>query len=61
MRLPRAACPECGRDVALRVGGELREHRDESGQKCPAQGYTIAEVNARQKGTFDALRSMSDA
>lgn len=26
--LPRATCPVCGGDVALRVGGELREHRD---------------------------------
>jgi hypothetical protein len=25
-RLPRGQCPRCGRDVALRRGGELREH-----------------------------------
>ena len=25
--LPRGVCPECGRDVALRRGGKLREHR----------------------------------
>ena len=26
--LPRANCPVCHADVALRAGGELREHRD---------------------------------
>jgi hypothetical protein len=26
-KLPRATCPGCGSDVALRVGGFLREHR----------------------------------
>lgn len=25
--LPRGTCPECGADVALRKGGQLREHR----------------------------------
>lgn len=26
--LPRARCPVCGADVALRVGGRVREHKD---------------------------------
>lgn len=28
MRLPRQRCPVCRADVAVRAGGELREHPD---------------------------------
>ena len=41
-KLPRARCPKCGRDVALRKGGELRGHRGlRIGQFCLASGYTV--------------------
>ena len=45
-KLPRARCPKCGREVALRKGGELREHRIGKGQNryhplCVASGYTV--------------------
>lgn len=43
-RLPRGVCPECHREVALRRHGELREHEDGAGYKCPASGETIAEA-----------------
>lgn len=42
--LPRTTCPICKRNVAVRKGGELREHRDNrlSGFKtppvCPGSG-----------------------
>lgn len=49
---PRATCPRCGRDVALRIGGELREHRARAfvnGQSrpsplCTASGLTPVAV-----------------
>jgi hypothetical protein len=44
--LPRADCPFCGRNVALRRGGELREHVApiDNGQhaQCMANGQTLA-------------------
>lgn len=43
-RLPRATCPLCRREVAVRNGGELREHRPtptESGPVCRASGLTL--------------------
>lgn len=47
--LPRAKCPTCNTDVALRNGGEFREHRP-SGKshlpKCPASGKTLAALQA---------------
>lgn len=30
--LPRAICPVCGREVAVRVAGELREHTTASAE-----------------------------
>ena len=47
--LPRATCPFCERDVALRVGGELREHEfsipfESAREKCPASGHTVEQV-----------------
>lgn len=58
-RLPRAACPVCGGDVALRAGGELREHPDHRHElysvpgacregrvpKCTGGGLTLAEAS----------------
>jgi hypothetical protein len=44
--LPRAICPACGRDVALRVNGTLREHVPTHGplKNCEASGLTVAEA-----------------
>jgi hypothetical protein len=46
--LPRAICPLCGRNVALRRGGELREHwrlpAPLASMHCPAQGKTLEEA-----------------
>lgn len=45
--LPRAICPRCGRDVALRNRGELREHkelppaREPRARICAAAGWTV--------------------
>lgn len=38
--LPRATCPRCGREVAVRVGGKLREHRAHhyATALCPGSG-----------------------
>lgn len=64
-RLPRATCPSCGRDVALRRGGELREHvRDPNdelapGVKCPGSGHTIAYVERAIDAELEGLRRMS--
>lgn len=67
-RLPRAVCPACAAEVALRTGGQLREHKAAQEQtdlgepsefgKCPASGLTVAETNARIDAEIDALRSM---
>lgn len=54
--LPRAECPVCHGDVALRKGGELREHPDhrhelygtgrgEEVPKCPGSGLAPAEAD----------------
>lgn len=38
-KLPRGKCPYCGRRVALRVNGTVREHQDkETGRKCGGSG-----------------------
>jgi hypothetical protein len=42
--LPRALCPICGRDVALRRGGELRLHPLLNGDRCPGAGLTVLEA-----------------
>jgi hypothetical protein len=45
--LPRTKCPVCEASVPLRVGDELREHRDrrfDGLDKCPASGKRIAEA-----------------
>lgn len=47
-RLPRATCPDCQRDVAMRVGGFIREHKVRnrvSGllETCPGSGKHLAE------------------
>jgi hypothetical protein len=56
--LPRAVCPVCGSDSALRSGGELREHADArhplyrvAGRaaevpKCAASGLTVEEARS---------------
>ena len=38
--LPRATCPICGRDVAVRVNGALREHMlpGDLVNLCPGSG-----------------------
>jgi hypothetical protein len=53
--LPRAECPVCHGDIALRSGGELREHQDHRHElygvgrgvhvpNCPASGKTLAQL-----------------
>jgi 3-methyladenine DNA glycosylase Mpg len=44
--LPRAICPACGRDVALRVRDKLREHIPTHGplRVCEASGLTVDEA-----------------
>lgn len=54
-RLPRATCPVCDREVALRVHGQLREHRVE-GLLCPASGMSVANVKVLMEHEPDALR-----
>ena len=44
--LPRADCPICDREVALRVNGTLREHRFHGRTLCSASGLTPAEAAA---------------
>ena len=47
--LPRATCPVCKRDVALRNGGILREHRTDAeadAELCPASGFTVEQAAA---------------
>lgn len=39
-RLPRGKCQGCGRDVALRRGGELREHRTAEGRHNPTCAWS---------------------
>jgi hypothetical protein len=56
---PRETCPTCGRDVALRRGGRLPEHRNEHGELCAACGYTIRQVEQKIADEVDALRRMS--
>lgn len=56
-RLPRGVCPVCGRDVTLRRGGQLREHRPD-GPLCAGSGLTIAEVEASIDRELEALRRM---
>jgi len=65
--MPRAQCPWCGRDVAIRAGGGMRQHFDEvparswTGRKvCPGSGHTrerlrqmVVRDRARAAGTTD--------
>lgn len=57
--LPRGVCPVCERDVALRVGGQLREHRDSGGELCVASGYGIDAAENAAQLEIAALRRMS--
>lgn len=43
-RLPRGACPACGKSVPLRRGGELRQHRVRHGI-CAGEGRTQEELS----------------
>jgi hypothetical protein len=61
--LPRAECPVCHGDVALRAGGQLREHRDHRDPMygvggghvplCPASGNHIEDPMCRKCGCTD--------
>lgn len=43
MNLERGRCPVCGRDVAIRRGGEVREHVPPSDtRKCKGSGKKAA-------------------
>lgn len=66
--LPRGTCPCCGHDVALRVHGEMREHRWPSevvgarlvkGAMCSGSGLTVDECQAEIDREIAALRRMS--
>ena len=50
-QLPRAICPLCSRSVAMRVGGELREHSSQPTpfpkKLCPASGMTLSAAKPR--------------
>jgi hypothetical protein len=65
--LPRAICPVCHGSVALRRGGELREHQDHRHElygvgrgaavpSCPGSGRRPAE--ASRAGGADAQRGV---
>lgn len=60
--LPRARCPVCGKEVALRRDQQLREHRDARDPKfgtgtwsplCPASGNDINDAMCRECGCTD--------
>jgi hypothetical protein len=57
-RLPRATCPECGRDVAVRRGGKLREHGmpNAIGVICQASGLTVAEAELEIERSLEEFR-----
>lgn len=42
--LARATCAACGKNVAMRNGGEFREHRLDGGKVCWASGSTVGEI-----------------
>ena len=54
MRLPRGICPVCGRDVALRNGGLIREHAAEPGTAavCAGTGTAAADEFSTHLGLF---------
>ncbi|HEX7246438.1 MAG TPA: hypothetical protein VF245_12835 [Solirubrobacterales bacterium] len=49
MPLPRDTCPLCGKSVPVRVNGALREHTDESGEKCAGSGNSVAELEEAKR------------
>lgn len=57
--LPRGRCPHCDRDVALRRGGQTREHRlpadppvhAQTGRLCPGSG----EMHVARQLTVDEV------
>jgi hypothetical protein len=54
--LPRGFCPKCAREVALRRGGELREHRRDAttgNPMCVASGLTPVAVENLIKSGHD--------
>lgn len=61
-RSRRARCPMCLHDIAVRRGGELPEHRDDTGDPCPASGMTVDEAERatlRGPGPPPATRACS--
>jgi hypothetical protein len=48
--MSRATCPVCGRDVAVRAGGEIREHASDPSRKppnlCWGTGRTVEQARA---------------
>jgi len=48
--MSRATCPLCGRDVAVRAGGEIHEHASDPSRKppnvCWGTGRTIEQARA---------------
>lgn len=58
----RGTCPACGRDVALRKDGELREHTTTiGGDKCAASGSTIEAARAALPDPTSAADTPPDA
>ena len=60
-RLPRAKCPECYRDVALRRGSELREHRSDPNEPdlCPASGLTVEQAEREIADSIARFRGLA--
>lgn len=58
--LPRADCPRCRRTVAVRRGGELREHQDTGGAKCAASGTIPSNTETTEEHTMPK-QSLSEA
>lgn len=56
--LPRAKCPECGDDVALR-GGTISRHG--RGRRCPAAGLTVTAATRIVAGWRKAEREALEA
>lgn len=53
--LPRGTCPSCGRNVALRKGGLVREHRAvDDAAVCRGSGFLAPE--ARDEWPYQILK-----
>jgi hypothetical protein len=51
--LPRADCPICDREVALRTNGTFREHRYHGAHLCVGSGKTPEEAAGHVRARGD--------